>query len=259
MSQIVFDEQMAKELEVVYGRRDILRRRRIVREAILAQPGERILDIGCGPGFYVSEFLEQVGADGHVTGLDASEQMLAAAEERCREYDNAQFKRADAKSLPVEDASFDAALCVQVLEYVPDVDAALAEMHRVLRPGGRVALWDVDWTTVSWHSSAPSRMPRVLDAWDDHLAHPALPRTLSARLRAAGFADVRVEGHTFATNELTPEAYGGSLMPLMEQYVTAEGVIPEDEAAAWSAEQRELDAGGEFFFACIQFCFTARR
>jgi arsenite methyltransferase len=259
VSRLVFDEDMAKQLEVVYRSRDILRRRRILREAILAQPGERILDIGCGPGFYVVEFLEEVGPEGSVTGLDASEQMLAIAEERCRGHGDAHFRQADATSLPVDDGSFDAALCVQVLEYVPDVDAALAEMQRVLRPGGRVAIWDVDWTTVSWHSKDPARMRRVLGAWDKHVAHPALPRTLVARLRSAGFDDVRVEGHTFATNELTPETYVGGLLPLVAQFVTAAGVIPEDEAVAWAAEQSDLDARGEFFFACVQFCFTAVR
>ena len=63
---------------------------------------------------------------------------------------------------PVPDASFDAALSVQVLEYVAEVDAALAELRRALRPGGRLVIWDIDWSTVSWHSADPVRMRRVL-------------------------------------------------------------------------------------------------
>jgi arsenite methyltransferase len=56
-----FDASLGEELEVVYRTRDILRRRRLVHEALAAQPGERILDVGCGPGFYVAELLEAVG------------------------------------------------------------------------------------------------------------------------------------------------------------------------------------------------------
>jgi arsenite methyltransferase len=86
-----------------------------------------------------------------------------------------------------------------------------------------------------------------------------LPRTLAARLRAAGFGEVRVEGHVFATAELVPDAYGGAVFPLIERFVAESDVLGEDEAKAWAAEQRELEERGEFFFACIQFCFTARR
>ena len=77
MAQLEFDEATAKQLEVVYGTRDIVRRRRLVREALGASPGERILDIGCGPGFYVVELLDQVGPEGSVVGVDASAAMLA--------------------------------------------------------------------------------------------------------------------------------------------------------------------------------------
>ena len=84
-------------------------------------------------------------------------------------------------------------------------------------------------------------------------------RTLAARLRAAGFADVRVEGHSFAGVEFTPDAYGAAIVPLVQQYVAGRGGITADEAANWAAEQSELGERGEFFFACTQFCFTATR
>jgi arsenite methyltransferase len=259
VSQLVFDESLVEQLEEVYRTRDVLRRRALIREALGAQPGERVLDAGCGPGFYVSELLEQVGPDGSVTGVDGSPQMLAVAAKRNEGAPNVRFAEADVTRLPVEDASFDKALSVQVLEYVSDTDAALGELHRALRPGGRVLVWDVDWTTVSWHSPGSDRTQRVLRAWDDHLAHPALPRGLAARMRAAGFADVRVEGHAFATAEFTSEAYGVATIPVIERYVAGHESIGPEEAGAWVAEQEELGRRGEFFFACIQFCFTGVR
>lgn len=259
MSQLVFDESLVAQLEELYRTRDVLRRRALIRQALEAQPGERVLDAGCGPGFYVSELIEQVGPEGSVTGVDGSPQMLAVAAKRNEGAPNARFAEGDLTRLPVEDGSFDRALSVQVLEYVPDTDAALREIHRALRPGGRVLVWDVDWTTVSWHSPGSDRTERVLRAWDDHLAHPALPRVLAARMRAAGFEDVHVEGHAFATAELSPDAYGVATIPVIEKYVAGHQEIGPEEAAAWAAEQRELGERGEFFFACIQFCFTGLR
>jgi arsenite methyltransferase len=258
MSQLVFDEALAAQLETLYRTRDVLRRRRLVRGALGAAPGERILDVGCGPGFYLPELLEQVGPTGSVTGVDASPQTLELARRRTQGHDNVALHLADATALPVPDDGFDAALSVQVLEYVADPDAALAELHRVLRPGGRLVVWDVDWATVSLHSSDAARTARVLHAFDRHLAHRSLPQTLTARLRSVGFEGIDVQGHAFVTNELLPDAYGGSVVPLIEQYVAKqEGT--EDEAAAWLADQRELGERGEFFFACIQLCFTATR
>jgi arsenite methyltransferase len=256
---LAFDEKTAAELEALYHSGDVLRRRRLVRGALSAGPGERILDIGCGPGFYVAELLEEVGPAGSVVGLDQSRQMLAIAARRCHAHANVAFREAEATSLPVDDASFDAALCVQVLEYVPRVARALAEMHRALCPGGRLVLWDIDWTTLSWHSSDPARMRRVLQAWDAHLVHPALPRTLAPLLRAAGFDRILVEGHLFATTELTPQSYAGAILPLIERFVGGREEIGEAEARAWATEQRELAERGEFFFSCTQFCFSATR
>jgi arsenite methyltransferase len=253
MAQLDFNEQMAAELETVYNKRDILRRRALVHEALGAQPGERILDAGCGPGFYVAEILERVGPEGSVVGVDASAPMLGVAAKRCEGHDNVAFHEGDVTALPVGDADFDRALCVQVLEYVADIPAALGELLRVLRPGGRVVIWDVDWATVSWHSEDPARMQRCLRAWDGHLTDPSLPRTLAARMRDAGFNDVELEGHVFATDDLTEETYAGALVPLMAGYVGT------DEAHEWAEEQRELQARGESYFACIQFRFSGTR
>ena len=183
--------------------------------------------------------------------------MLAAAARRCEGLGDAAFHEGSATSLPIEDRGFDRALCVQVLEYVADVPAALAELHRVLRPGGRALVWDVDWSTLSWHSADPERMQRMLRAWDRHLAHPALPRTLAAALRAAGFTEIRAEGHDFATTELDP--YGGMALRTVEHYLAGHDDIDREEAKAWAEEQRDLGARGEYFFAVIQFCFTATR
>ncbi len=255
MAQLAFDDDMAAKLEAVYRARDIVRRRRHVREALSAKPGERIIDIGCGPGFCAAELLEDVGETGGVLGVDLSAAMLGVAAQRCKHHTNAEFREGDASALPAANNAFDAALCVQVLEYVPDIAKALAEMARVLKPGGRVVIWDIDWSTVSWHACDETGMARALAAWDRHLAHPALPRTLAAELEIAGFVDVQVEGHAFVNRDLGADSYVGAIFPLIENFVSEQ--LGAERAHAWAAEQRELESAGAFFFACLQFCFIA--
>jgi arsenite methyltransferase len=259
MSQLVFDEDAARAIEAMYLIADAVRRRAIVRGRLGAQPGERILDIGCGPGFYCAELAEEVGPSGSIVGVDDSAPMLALARRRCADLGNVELFEGEATAVPVDDASFDAAISVQVQEYVPDVAAALAEIRRVLKPGGRVLIWDIDWATASV-SGEPGRSERVLRAWDEHLANPFLPRALTRELQAAGFGDVELTAHAFATNKFDPaEYYGPTLVPFIARFVAGRQGIPAEEAEAWLAEQRELGERGEFYFAVIQSCFTARK
>ena len=100
---LAFDEETGKQLEALYRIDDALRRRGLARAALAVRPGERVLDVGCGPGFYCAELLEEVGPDGSVVGLDGSAQMLALAERRCGGDARVELREADATSLPVED------------------------------------------------------------------------------------------------------------------------------------------------------------
>jgi ubiquinone/menaquinone biosynthesis C-methylase UbiE len=259
VSQISFNAETAKALDRAYHKRDMLRRRRHVRAALDAAPGERILDIGCGPGFYVAELLDEVGRTGSIVAVDASPDMLALARQRCDGHDNVTFREGTADALPVDDGDVDAALCVQVMEYVADAPGAVAEIHRVLRPGGRVLIWDVDWGTAWWHTEDPDRMRRFLAAWDEHLVHPSLPRRMGAHLRAAGFADVAVQGHSFATVDYDDESFAVMMLGMAADFVPGRRGVTGDEVAAWKAEQRSLAERGEFFFEATQFCFTARK
>src|SRR5437588_4461375 len=244
MTQLTFDAATAQALEKAYHKRDMIRRRRHVREALAAADAERILDVGCGPGFYVRELLDEIGPNGSIVAVDASPDMLALARRRCEGRANVTFREGNAAALPVGDGEFDAALCVQVMEYVPDPAGALAEIHRALRPGGRALVWDIDWATVWWHSADPDRMRRVLRAWDEHLVHPSLPRTLGAHLRAAGFVDVAVTGHSFATVNYDEETFAIAMLDMVADFVPGRGGVTGDEVAAWKAEQRHLAEQG---------------
>ena len=93
-------------------------------------------------------------------------------------------------------------------------------------------MWDVDWATVSLHTLDPALTERVLRAWDEHLTHPSLRRTLGPRLRSAGFQEVRMEAHSFSSCELDTEAYGAALLPFVGEFVVGRNGITDEQAQA---------------------------
>lgn len=115
---------------------------RIARLLLGLSPGDRVLDIACGPGNFSRAFAHAVGASGLVVGLDASRTMLdrGANDLRRSGVDNLALIRGDATALPFLDASFDAVCCFAALHLFADPLAGLDEMARVLTPGGRIAL-----------------------------------------------------------------------------------------------------------------------
>ena len=102
-------------------------------------PGGIALDVGCGPGTVTASLARAAGPDGLALGLDLSQAMLARAV-RAEAGPQIAFLRADAQQLPLRDQTVDAVVSIAVLQLVPDPAAALAEMARVLRAGGRLAV-----------------------------------------------------------------------------------------------------------------------
>jgi len=113
--------------------------RRIALEMLEIGAGDTVLDVACGPGNFTRAFADEAGPDGLVVGLDASPTMLAQAA-RERPGDGVEYVRASATDLPFTDASFDAVCCFAALYLIEEPLLAVAEIARVLAPGGRVAL-----------------------------------------------------------------------------------------------------------------------
>lgn len=115
-----------------------LEERRLTVEMLKVSPGDRIIDVGCGPGNYTRDLASASGT-GLVVGIDASEAMVTAAARRSG-MPNSAYLRADACALPFDDGTFDAACSVGVIHMIETPMQALAEMVRVLAPGGRLAV-----------------------------------------------------------------------------------------------------------------------
>jgi len=218
-----------------------------------------VLDVGVGPGILAAEIAAEVGATGRVCGIDVSDSMLTIAGARATRPHAAtlELTRGGAEDVPYDDRSFDAVVTTQVLEYVPDTPRALAEIHRVLKPGGRVLILDTDWDSLVWHSPDPQLMDRVLVAWEEHLAHPHLPRTLARSLARAGF---KVNPPTVLPLLNTGNAHDGFsaiLLDLVATFVVDRNGLDRQTVDAWVASMRDLET--DWFFSLNRYLFLATR
>ena len=226
-------------------------------QALALQAGERVADVGSGPGLLAAEMATQVGPAGRVVGLDLSDPMLALSRQRRAGLATStclSFLKADAVRLPFGDGSFDVAVSTQVYEYVADVAAALAEAYRVLRPGGRVVVLDTDWDSIVWAAGDQARMRRLLAAWADRFADPHLPRSLSWQLQRAGFRVERREVLVLFKPEYDPNTYSVANGQIMADFAVSQGRIPREEAEAWMRDLQRLGRQGATSSASTATC-----
>ena len=174
----------ARLYDLFFARKPTEVHKQVVRSAA-PQPGERALDVGCGPGTMAIILAKKVLPGGEVVGIDASTEMIDVARRKGkRQGSTACFEAAAIESLPFDDAAFDLATSTFMLHHLPDdVQATgLAEVRRVLKPGGRFVIADFSSESQSFHGHLLS----ILGHGHGRSSFPAL----EARLRAAGFANV---------------------------------------------------------------------
>lgn len=128
----------------------------------MLRPGERVVDVGCGAGFDSMIAARMVGAEGSVVGVDMTPAMLAKAQEGAVEVGSANvaFREGYAEALPVPDGWADVVISNGALNLVPDKAAALSEMARVLKPGGRLQIADI-----LVQRPVPESAKRKIDLW----------------------------------------------------------------------------------------------
>ncbi len=197
------------------------RRARVLLDYLELRDGDRVLDCGCGMGFYLMAMSRLRSL--RLVGLDGDPERLAWAR---REGVPAALVRGDIERLPFADGAFDRILLSEVLEHLRDEAAALAELYRVLRPGGILAvsvphadyplLWDPInrlWTAVG---GRPFRQGPLVGIWTNH-ERLYRPEDLAGRLQAAGFAVEALEEATHYSFPLSHFLVYGVGKPLIER------------------------------------------
>ncbi len=152
--------------------------------------GESVLDLGSGGGIDVLLSARRVGPQGKAYGLDMTDEMLELARENQRQagVTNVEFLKGEMEDVPLPDGSVDVIISNCVVNLSPDKGKVLAEAHRVLKPGGRVAIADI-----VARGEVPQELRRSLELWAGCVAGALEEGEYRAKLESAGFAEIEIE------------------------------------------------------------------
>ena len=197
--------------------------------------GERVLDVGCGSGAVTREIARRVGSRGVAVGVDPSPALLAVARELAEEAglsDRVEFREGDALRMPFPDRCFDVVVCVTVLSHVPRGEAAIPELVRVLRSGGRLGVFDLDTDMTAFTPPDRALTRRIIAAASDATAvNGWLVRELPSLFQRAGLMDVRARGFFPLETEL--QSFYANMADRCAEVAVKTGAITEFEGRAW--------------------------
>jgi ubiquinone/menaquinone biosynthesis C-methylase UbiE len=231
------------------------RGRTAVIEWLDLTPGERVLDLACGPGTLSCRLARAVAPDGEVVGVDLAPGMIELAQRDAPAELPLGFELMDLEDLRFPDGSFDAAACGHGFQFVPDLIRALAEADRVLRPGSRMA------ASVPIEPGQASEAQAILNRMMDATRPPAPKapdqfetrrivadaRAFATVARRAGFTTADVRRYEESTTWASPRHFVEMAAGWWSMAVRLEGVSPTERAAivdrAIGAIEAELGPG----------------
>jgi ubiquinone/menaquinone biosynthesis C-methylase UbiE len=208
-------------------------------------PKSRILEGGCGTGA-VARHLANIDSSYEVVGLDPSPRFIEKAKELSDGISNLQFEIGDALSLPFDNASFDVVVFHTCLCHVPGAETALEEAHRVLRPGGKLAVFDGDYASTTFATGDHDPLEQCATAAMAAFVHDRwLVRKLPRLAKAAGFTVERFDSHGYLQS-VNPE-YLLAVLGRGADALAGWNQIDESMASALKNEAKRRAVAGEFF------------
>ncbi len=236
----------------------IKRLRAAATDLLAARLGHRIIDVGCGTGEVARAIARRVGRTGRVIGIDNSETMLAEARQRVAgTTPQVEFQAGDVTRLDLENATFDGALCERVFQHLATPQAAMAELARITRPGGRIVVVDTDWGLHAIYGADPSLTTTIVDSWAGDATNGLAGRQLAAR-----FADVGMPHPTVVAETLTSTDPLQPLSPPITTMATAAvhaGAVRAIDADRWISQLADAGKQGRFFWTVTMFAVAGTR
>ena len=254
---IKYNEEEARKTDRAYSTPDVVRQRMRTLEVLKLQTGETVLDVGCGSGLLTQDMATLAGEQGRVVGIDNSQDMLLLAEQRCSEFSQVNLKLCGIESISEKTGEFDAVTCIQVLLYVPDVSAALSEMYRVLKPGGRIAIMETDWRGTVLNSFDESLTRKMLTSWDDAVSSPNLPARLAPLMKSQGFAAISVDAFPIVNTSYTRGSWSIEMLEQFAEHAQEQGAVSTVESETWLNDIQSKGKESCYFFSVNRFIFTA--
>ena len=224
-------------------------------------PGERILDVGCGTGGFCRALAPLVAPAGRVVGVDCAQAAvdLAARLSAVEGPAVLTFTRADGHDLPFADESFDAVACISVLEFCEDPRQVLAQVRRVLRPGGRLLVANSDEDTRVYNGRDRELGRRIARAIADRGHDPWLGRRLAPLLTVAGFRVERDIALVDLEREYAPETSGYTHAHLWREYLLRTAGIAAQDYERWLADLAACAQEGSYCYSVVTYACLAVR
>jgi ubiquinone/menaquinone biosynthesis C-methylase UbiE len=247
--------KLAMILDVMAQRPAVQTLKAWVLEQLAPANGETAVDVGSGTGEDVARFATLVGPEGRAIGVEPSPGFRAEAVRRAAAA-NVEFVDGYAGALPFDAESVDVLRSERVLQHVADPSGAVADMARVLRPGGRIALIDTDWSTAIVHPADPAVLQRMVDYFLAGSANPYSGRRLRGLLAGAG---LEITGETAATWIEAQEGARQGFVSMMHLTSLEAGVITRAEAETFAQGIADAADRGAFHLSLTMYAVSARK
>ena len=236
----------------------IKRLRATAADLLRPRLGDRLLDVGCGTGDVVRALAGLVGSHGLVVGIEPSATMLDEARRRTGKTSrHVDFRSGDIVRLDFDDATFHGVTCERVFQHLDTPNAALAELVRVTRRGGRIVVIDTDWGMHAIHGADPHLTSRVVECWSDNAANGWAGRRLPGLFVDAGIREPVVVAEALTSTD--GQRSKGPPFTTMAAVAERAGVLNTDEAHTWLTQLAAAGAPGQFFWAVTMFAIAGTR
>ena len=231
-------------------------------ELMLLKPGDRVLDLGCGPGTDTVALGREVGPTGQVHGVDYDEAMVAQANARAQAEGVGAWvshHHASASALPWPTGFFDASRSERVFQHLLDPERAFDELLRVTKPGGPLVVIDGDWATLTIDSDETDIERRLVQFHAAQMMNnPFSGRRLYRMFRSRGLQDLDIDVQAVF---LTDVALARQILRLdqIAAEALAAGVIDSEESRRWQASLTRATASGHFFASANAVMVSGRK